>query len=243
MEGLRWFLAVLLPLFAGFAALAGVVALEAFFRNRLKELFNDTNYFIFFFLVWGYILYALGEVSFYLTTTLFPGKKGIEDFYWSAGALLIVVSFAVLTFTLFRQYPDNRKFTTLALAGGVMFLTVLFVLFGITFRTAEGYFFGYFYPIISSFIVTFALSAILFSPQLRDFGSALFVFFLASCAILLGDLFFTFATAQGTQAAGLAGLFGDLFYAIGYAVSGIAFVVLRLRLHELAFGRSGSLQK
>ncbi len=235
MEGLRGFLALLLPVFAGFAALAGVVVLEGLFRNKLKELFDDTNYFIFFFLVWGYALYALGEVSFYLTNAIFPGQTGIEDFYWSAGAILILISFVSLVFTLFRQHPDSRKFTTIALVGSGLLALVLSVLFGVTFRSAEGHFFGYFYPIISSLIVAFALSVVLFSLQLKEFGSALLVFFLASCAILLGDLFFTYAVAQGTYATGLAGLFGDFFYAAGYALSGIAFVVLRLRMQVLAF--------
>lgn len=231
---LQSILALLIVLSAALAAVAGIVVLESFFRNKLKELFSDINYFIFFFLVSGYLLYSIGEISFYLTSVVFGDLSpvGIADIYWSGGAILILVSFAALAVMLFRQYYDSTKFKTMIIIGGALLAFILFLVFGVTLRE-EAYFFGYFYPIISSLIVTFALSAVLFSSQLENFGKALLYLFLASCGILLGDVLFTFIAAKGVY--GFVGVIGDISYLFGYVLSFIAFVTLRQRMHASAF--------
>lgn len=226
VDGFQSTLALLIVLLATSAAVAGIVVLEIFFRNKLKELFSDVNYFIFFFLVSGYLLYSVGEVSFYLTSVIFGDESpmGIADVYWSAGALLVLVSFIALAVVLFRQYYDRTKLRIMVVIGGVLLALTLILVFGVTLHDGA-YFFGYFYPIVSSLIVAFALCVILFSSQLGNFSTALSFFFLASCGILLGDIFFTFITAKGTY--GFAGLITDIFYLLGYGLSFIAFIILR----------------
>src|SRR3989344_4981922 len=105
MEVFRSYLDLMIVFSAVLAAIAGIVTLEAFFRNRLKRLFEDKNYLVFFFLVTGYFLYAIGEIAYYLTKNLFAddSSMGIADVYWTGGAVLILVSFASLALTLFKR--------------------------------------------------------------------------------------------------------------------------------------------
>ncbi len=222
----------LIALAAALAALAGFVTLEGFFRNKLKELFEDLDYFVFFFLVWGYLLYAVGEVSFYLTKFVFEDTSllGIQDVYWSGGAFLSVVSFIALAMMLYRRHPHSGKALSHLLVGSGVVLFVVLLLFGLIKPATT---FGYAYPILSSLIVAFGLSVFFFLRELHDFGMSLQFFFIASSFILVGDLFFAFTAAQSGY--GAVTLIGDLAYLVGYVFSAIAFVVLRLRMHSLAF--------
>ncbi len=224
------FLALPVALLAAVTAIAGVVMLEIFFRNKLKTLFDDVNYFIFFFLVAGYFLYSLGEVSFYLTSQIFQNKAaiGIADVYWTGGALLVFISFATYSFILFRRHFNPSKLLLLVISGGVLLLLVLYIILT---GSGERTFFSYFYPIISSLIVISALGVVSFSKQIEDFSAPLFIFFLASVGILIGDLFFTYETAHGLAS---AFFLDEIFYFLGYGLSALAFITMRFRIHNLS---------
>ncbi len=226
------FIRILIPIVAAVAALAGFVALEGFFRNKLKELFEDLDYFIFFFLVWGYLLYAIGEVSYYLTRAVFADTSliGIQDVYWSGGAFFTVISFVALAIMLQRQYKQVHKLFTQLLVGGAVIVAVVFFIVTVI---KPATIFGYIYPLASSLIVAFAFAAILFSRELSNFGFSLQFFFIASACILVGDLFFAVSVSQTSY--GAVALIGDVAYLVGYAFSAVAFVVLRMRMHALAF--------
>lgn len=223
----------LLALTAVVASLAGFVVLFSFFYNKLKELFTDINYFIFFFLVWGYLLYTLGEVSFYLTRAVAKDTSaiGIQDVYWTGGALLILVSFIALSITLFRQNGSGRKLATLLTLGTIIILGVLALVLTIR-DPAQRYFFGTLYPILSSLIVTASLSVVLFYRSLGTLRNALLIFFFASSSILAADVLFHYVTVQ--EIYGVIGVVTDLFYIAGYGLSAIAFIILRIGLRELS---------
>src|SRR3990167_301413 len=98
-------------LFALLTVVFGVLSINILFRNKLKELFSDHKFFIFFFLLMGYALFAMGELTWYLTLQVFeetPGT-GMPDFYWITGALFMLVSFAALSRQLHKEYGENRK--------------------------------------------------------------------------------------------------------------------------------------
>ncbi len=214
---------------AGLAAITGLIVLESFFRNKLKELFEDTQYLISFFLVSGYLLYALGEVSFYLMRVVFQETStgGIQDVYWSGGAFLILVSFIALTLTLYRESRQPRSLTIMAGLGVLLLVVVLTLTLNL-----KGTFLTHFYPIISALIVTFASSVLLFRERLGSWGRIFQLFFLASCAILLGDIFFGPALTATTY--GTAGIAADIFYLAGYVLSAVAFITFRLQFHKAA---------
>jgi len=233
---MRELLTVFTVLFAGLAAGGGFVVLEGFFRDKLQDLFDDVNYFIFFFLVSGYFLYALGEVSFYLMKVIAGDESviGIADVYWFAGAILIVVSFLALLITSWKdERSSSRLFGTL----GVIFLAlavVTYVLFGFIPESDSLSFFNYFYPLMSALIVAISFSVLFFFEQHEHFSMPLFMFFLASVGILLGDVLFAISSAQGIYLTGGLGSVTDIFYTLGYGLSLLAFVMFRFRMHQAA---------
>ena len=105
MIDVGYVLSALVALAATFSAIAGLVVLEGFFRNKLKEIFDDTNYLIFFFLASGYLMYGLGETLYFLTniTLSNPGYFGVHDIYWLGGGILILFSFIFLSATLLKE--------------------------------------------------------------------------------------------------------------------------------------------
>jgi len=231
LDGIQVILTASIVTLAVLAAIAGIVVLESFFRSKLKELFSDISYFIFFFLVCGYILYSIGEVSFYLETVVLKDTSnlGIADVYWTGGASFIMISFLALAVMLFKQHYDSAKLTKMLVIGGGLMAVVVFLLFGVTLGE-EAHFFSYFYPLASSLIVAFAISVVLFSSQLGQLSIPLKFFLLASSGILLGDILFTYINTQGIY--GTIGMLADIFYLFGYGTSFVAFVLWKIRVHH-----------
>lgn len=234
LESLESTLFLIITVCASLAAIMGIIVLEGFFRNKLKDLFTDINYFIFFFIVSGYFLYALGEVSFFLTRSVFKNVTavGIQDVYWTGGGFLIFVSFLALSILLHKEYGSPGKFLAQVLFGGALIILVAALVFEFA-QKGQEYNFGTYYPIISSLIIAASLSTVLYFGQLKSIAKPLLIFVIASSGILIGDLFFSFETAQLTY--GMTGLLADIFYLVGYATSGVGFISLRLRMNKLAF--------
>ena len=233
IAGLQTILTTSIAVSATLAALAGVVMLERIFHDKLKELFNDKTYFLFFFMVTGYLLYSLGEVALYMTEVVMKKQSfpGIPDVYWVGGGIFILVSFIALAFQLMKEHYTHGKFSSMILFAVLLVAVVITLLFTITLGP-KAHFLNYFYPIVSSLIVAFGLSVVFFSSKLDHFGSALSLFFLASCCILLADIFYTSVVASGGY--GLSGIIADVAYLAGYFLSFLAFVSMRLKVHSLS---------
>lgn len=225
-------LGIIIVSLAGLAAAMGILLLESFFRDKFQDLFDDRQYFIFFFLVSGYFLYALGEVAFYLTkvfTSINP-QFGMGDVYWVGGAAVILISFIALTISLSK---DNRKKLLPQGVFGVILLGIVsYILWNFTIGNS-GTFFQYYYPIMSALIVAFSLSVLFYYRKIEDFDLPLLIFSLASLGILLGDIFFSYVTANNLSS-GNVYLLGDVFYCLGYGLSFLAFVVLYMKMRTLA---------
>ncbi len=228
MVDVEFVLSALVALAAMFSAITGLIVLEGFFRDKLKEMFDDTNYLIFFFLVAGYFLYGLGEVLYYLTNITLSdvGYFGVHDIYWLGGGILILVSFFFLNTTLAKRTHQYGKVAIILSLGFVLALTI-------SFFTIKGmYSFNNLYPIISSLIVVLAIGAFFFDEHLGSLAFPLKIFFFASLFILLADILFgsgiTISTSETTL------VIYDVLYLIGYAFSGVAFLTLRKRWHSLA---------
>jgi hypothetical protein len=230
MVDVGFVLSALVALAATFSAISGLVVLEGFFRNKLKELFDDANYLIFFFLVSGYFMYGLGEALYFLTnfTLSDAGYFGVHDIYWLGGGTLILLSFISLSATFAKRTQQWGKLIGILAIGVVLALII-------SFFTIQGSFaFSNLYPIISSLIVAFALGVFFFDQHLGSLAFPLKIFFLASLFILLADVLFSsgnlFSTGEGTF------MIYDFIYLVGYSLSGVAFLTLRKRWHSLANG-------
>ncbi|PIN76080.1 hypothetical protein COV17_03210 [Candidatus Woesearchaeota archaeon CG10_big_fil_rev_8_21_14_0_10_36_11] len=230
IESLQSTLALFIVISASLASIAGIVVLVRFFNDKLKDLFSDSTYFIFFFLVLGYLLYSVGEVAYYLSTVVSESSSsmGIQDIYWSAGALFILISFIQFTGTTLRQSHDTKKLTIMAVAGVVLISFTLYLLFSMVSGLQSP--FNYFYPIVSSLIVTFALSVLLFYSEIRGLASALMFFFLASSCILVADLLFSYSFT--TTMYDTFGILRDVFYLLGYGLSFVGFIALSFRMRK-----------
>ena len=224
-------LALLVVIVAGFAALVGINVLENFFGNKLKDLFSDEKYFFFFFMVFGYILYAIGEVSYYIARTYFSNfaSIGISDVYWTIGGLTILASFIALA-AISIQSKDLKPMNV-GIITAVSFFIVLAILYTVTLREGDVSFFSYFYPLVSALIVGVSLSTVLALERSHHFSTSMMLFCLSSAAILLGDLLFTYVTAQ--EIVGMLRTVTDVLYVSGYGLSLIAFVMMRMHISEI----------
>lgn len=217
--------------FAVLAAIAGIAVLVRFFHNKIRDLFSDTNYFIFFFLVVGYILSSLGEFTYYLTAVMYqdPSLSGIADVYWVGGSISVLASFIVLAVILSGQERSRSKSISMLIFGAAVISLTVFLLFLI--REPDASFFRYFYPIVTSLIVASAFSVVLYPKPLGEFRQVLLLFFMASSSLLLSDLLFSTFTELGGL--GTADIVMYIFYLVGYALSFTAFTVMLVKVRRL----------
>lgn len=220
-------LSFLVAIIATISAIAGIFVLQKFFGNRLRELFEDTHYLIIFLLVSGYILYALGETTFYLTQT-FTAKTneiGIQDLYWSFGGIISVIAFFSIAHKLSKNQNRTQLYVLYAL-GTASILTFIYYMS----QPANSYF-DYIYPLLSTLSFIFASSIFLFTHSNEELQTPLEIWAIASFFLLIGDLFFGINPLALTPE--LATMVSDLAYIGGYAASFFAFVELYKHLHTL----------
>jgi len=218
-------ISLLVALSATVAAGLGIFVLGHFFRDQLKNLFDDANYFVFFFLISGYVLYAIGELTYYLMNVNFPGKDiiGVQDVYWFGGGILILVSFMGLNLYLSRENNHHYFLTSLLIALSLAVISYLLV------ARANSFLFDVTYPVISSLIIGFSSIVFFAAGSLGLMARPLQILFFASLAILLGDIFFSFELKGGNVK-----LISDAFYLVGYSVSGVAFIFFRKNMLSYA---------
>ncbi len=213
-------------LFALMTAIFGILMVNSLFKDKLKNLFDDVTYFIFFFLVSGYTLFALGETMWYLLFIVF-GKVsavGMPDVYWVLGSLLIFLAFFTLSISLRRTFGQSGKSSLLYLGGAAMAVLVFMYLssIGLT-EQAESkahLFIGFFYPLISSLIVVFSAHILLYFSRIGKFRGSLLLLFFANCGILLGDIVYISATVQPSVT---ADIIFNFIYSIAYFLSAVSF--------------------
>jgi len=212
-------------------ALSGLIVIATLFKNKIKELFDDTNYFLFFFLAIGYTLYALGELSWHLIlkTTGEPDANSIADVYWTAGVLAIFCAFAVFAYTMHRRYGEQQHRSWMILGVGLAF-AVLMYLFFIIITATQSYPFGYFYLVMSSLILILSVNILLFRQKIAQMGQGfLLFFFLANVGTFVGDALFLFNITRGVY--GLAGVVSSIAYLGSYTLSAIAFITMLIRFY------------
>lgn len=213
-------------------AVIGIITLNVLFRNKLKDLFTDHNFFIFFFMIFGYLLSALGELLWFLIFTVFGevAPAGMQDVYSVAASLCILLSFVLLTFTTFKTYGETKKMAPLLIGGAVLIIAVM------VYNSAQGVFqeaqtgghlfLAFFYPITTSLIVTFSASILFFWRKMAVFGQSLFLLFIANVAFLFADLSYIYTTLH---ASGVADILASIGYIAAYGLSSLAFLVLLLK--------------
>ncbi len=211
-------------LFALSTVVFGIFAVNKLFGNKLKELFSDRKFFIFFFLLIGYALFAMGELTWYLTLRVFEETPttGMPDFYWITGALFMLVSFIALSSSLHKEYGETRKFVPLLVIGSLLVIGVLLYA-----SVADGTLLGYLYPLLTSLILIFSANLLLYYRRLDSFEVHLLYLFFANIGFLGGDLLFSYWGASN-----LLGALANIFYIFAYGLSAFAFLTLLMKFHH-----------
>lgn len=210
-------------IFAFLTVILGVLCLNTLFRNKLKELFSDHKFFIFFFLLIGYALFAMGELTWYLTLQVFEKtpSTGMPDFYWITGSLFMLVSFAALSVSLHQEYGENRKLTALLIGGSILILAVLLYA-----SLADGTLLGYLYPLLTSLILILSAHLWLYYQRLDSLEINLLYLVFANVGFLAGDLLFL------SPASNLLSMLSNLFYIFAYGLSAFAFLNLLVKFYH-----------
>lgn len=217
-------------LFALLTALFGLFMLNTLFGNKIKDLFSDKNFFIYFSLVVGYSLFAMGELTWYLIFKVF-GKvdpASMPDVYWTLGSAVLVLSFFAFAVMLHRTHRDLNKLMLMIVGGLVLLGGVIFYLSGIDLvklAANRGHvFIGFFYPIADCFIIAFGSIIPLYYSKIEHFRNSLLLLFLASVGILIGDLLYISTTVEEAGPT----LFYNLAYSVSYILAALGFLTMVL---------------
>lgn len=210
-------------LFALLTVVFGILSVNTLFGGKLKELFSDRKFFIFFFLLMGYVLFAMGELTWYLTLRVFEKTPttGMPDFYWITGALFMLISFVALSYSLRREYGE-RSFIPLLIIGAALVVGVLLYV-----SLADGTFLGYLYPVLTSLILIFSATLWSYRQQLDAFEIHLLYLFFANVAFLGGDLLFSYWGASS-----IPGALSNIFYIFAYGLSAFTFLTLLIKFYR-----------
>ena len=209
--------------FAFLTVVLGMLCVNTLFKNKLKELFSDRKFFIFFFLLMGYALFAMGELTWYLTLRVLEETPsvGMPDFYWITGALFMLISFAVLGRSLHRQYGQAQKFLLWLVLSSILVVDVLLYA-----SFADSTFLGYLYPLLTSLILILSANLILYYRNLDSFEVHLLYLFFANIGFLGGDLLYSYWSTSS-----LLGILSNIFYIFAYGLSAFAFLTLLTKLY------------
>lgn len=221
-------------IFASITPVLGVLLLNALFGSKLKELFSDHKFFIFFFLIFGYSLYALGEVTWFLTYRIFETTPttGMHDAYWVTGMIIMFISLLALNKTLHREHGQEHKFS-LRLLGGLV-LVVLVGLYLLAIGT-EG-FFEYFYVLGGAVLVASSYPLVLFFKSLPSIESNLVLLFYSNVSFLIAELIYAYITPR--EIYGILGMLFQILYLGAYVLSALAFFTLLVKFYSHVSGRS-----
>lgn len=230
--GIQSTLELIIVIFAFLAAFFGLWVINALFRNKLKDLFSDTQFFIFFFLVFGYSLYALGEVTWFLIFNLFEiySVGSMPDIYWVTGMVLMVVSLLVLNGRLYARYGTGRSSIALLLFGAVLLFGVLFYV-----SVVGGGLLEYYYAAMSTLLVVASAPLFIFYRSLRDAGAfeaKLVYLFFGNMCFLATEFIYVYTVPR--EIYGMLGALADSLYALGYFLSALAFITLLLKFSSSA---------
>jgi len=61
-ENIQGLMYMITLIFALITAVLGMISVNSLFRNKIKELFNNVSFLIFFCLIFGYVCFALAEL-------------------------------------------------------------------------------------------------------------------------------------------------------------------------------------
>lgn len=212
-------------------AILGLISANTLFKNKLKELFSDINFFIFFFLIFGYICFALAELCWYLLFKLLGEmpSASMPDVYWIAGSVFLLIAFVTFSAHMHKNQGSYvHVLSSIILTAVILGLVIVYVyIINAGGATVGNIFLGYFYPIMSSLILISSLSVFLFYKNIGLFKTNFLLLVLANLAFLGGDLLYVYITFTGGY--GSAGILSDILYIAAYSLCTVSFLSLLIK--------------
>ena len=213
---------------ASITAILGLILVNHLIKT--KKYFDNRLVFIFSFLTFGYVCFALAELAWYLLFKVFNQAPTVSmpDFYWVMGSLSLLLGFSTFSFHTHREHGDIRTTMLLLVFGTVVLGAVLYYVLGSNIGSTEGsVFLSYYYPIMSSLILIASLSVYLFQEKIALFHANLLLLFIANIAFLLGDLFVIDNSA--VSGFGLTGILPESMYILAYILCAYSFLSMLLK--------------
>ncbi len=232
-ENLQWGLYLITLILAGTTAILGLFVLNKLFQNKLKDLFSNVSFFVFFFLIFGYGCFALAEICWFLIFDVFKQmpSASMPDIYWVIGSIFQLLAYVSFSAYMFKHHGQLRHAVALLIFGGVVLAGILGFIYGLNLFNAEktvGHMFlGFFYPLMTGLILISSLSVYLFIEKIGLFQTNFLFLFLANFAFLAGDLLYTYTTSLGVY--GVLGATSELLYIAAYLLCSISFFVLLMK--------------
>ena len=231
------------PIYFVLLILAGLTAVLGFLLvHHLKKIKSEQHSdrvvsFTFNFLAWGYSLFALAEISWYLIfgyTKQLPSAS-IPELYWILGSFVLLMGFIYFSVAMHKEHGKIGKGLTIMGIAGIISGVVLYLILSSTLShtKAEGIelFLIYFYPILSTLILVFSINVYLFFDKIKGWGTAFFLLVTANIANLAADLTFNYSGLEFGY--GTLSLISDGLYTLGYLLCVIAFGYLILKVRSL----------
>jgi hypothetical protein len=180
---------------------------------RLNRNENYVDTFMRYFLL-GTIAYSIGEALFIVFDKVFPSWA---DVFFTAGSLLIIVSFSVLLHSM-EKVKLQIKEIFIFMTSLIFTLAILsyefytFILPNIDHDISIGNILNFFYPISSVLIFYFAY----FYQINKEKKGFLFYIMSSFFFMFIGDMLFTYTSWTNTY--GIIGLVHDISYLLGYLI-------------------------
>jgi len=224
LQGPLYGVTLIVALFAAFFGIRVVDKMAA-----KKTAVQGKGRIIFSFLAFGYALFALGELAFYLLFDVFSQftEADMPDFYWISGTIFMFMGFLIFTISMFKNHGDAKK-------AGFLFILGIIILGGIIFfvntihsttgNVTESVFLNYYYPIMSALILILSVSALIFMDKVGEYKNIFLYLMVANLGSLIGDILYVIYTNMDNY--GLIGIVSDLSYIIAYGLVAIAFMKL-----------------
>lgn len=241
LESFQEFLYIITLIFSAATAIVGYRAVHLLWKQKDKLQLSKTTLAVFTFLAVGYILFALGELSWYLIYGFVQKLPlaSVPDMYWILGTIALLIGFTLFSLSMYKEHGGvGHGLLSIFIAGAVVAGLLYFVLSkGIIKPEESGFavFLGFYYPIISALIVLASLNVYLFFEKVHNsLAPSLLLFMIANGAIFIGDLLFTYYSSQ--EVYGFIGIVSDLFYICAYAFLVVAFWMVGKKVNVVSVG-------
>lgn len=231
----------LLTLFlAGGTAILGYRAVHHLWKQKEKLQLTKTALVAFTLITAGYILFALGELSWYLIYGFIQRLPlaSVPDMYWFLGGLSLLIGFILFSSHFYKNHGQlgqgvALKFFVAAIAAGVLYYVLSLGV--VKEGTAFAVFLGYYYPIVSALVLIASTSIYLFYEKIGSgLGSSLLLLAVANLGFFLADILFTYYSFRNIY--GMIGVISDLLYALAYVLLIVAFWTLGQKIKDVEEG-------